>query len=277
MTLDLVDRRTRWPVTPNAVDQIDLTTNPRRHRKDRRRHDGCSEPARWTTFLVTLLIILTLVVDAWDFLSKLADDRDGLGAPVRHRLVPAARALRHRHAGVGTLHRHRDRDARGGTARPRRRRLPGRVRHASSAAHGQADRRDPWPASRAWCSATSRSRSSTPSSLTRLFSGADQAFTLAAAGIGVGDPDDSDHRHPSPRTPCAPCRWRCARRSYGLGAQRDAVDVPGRVPGRHLGHRRRHHPRHLASDRRDDGGRHRGRSSRRWALAAAIRSIRGRR
>jgi phosphate transport system permease protein len=33
-----------------------------------------------TTFLVTLLIIGTLAFDAWDFLSKLADTDDGLGA-----------------------------------------------------------------------------------------------------------------------------------------------------------------------------------------------------
>jgi phosphate transport system permease protein len=50
----------------------------------RRRTDGA---ARWVfrlaalaTFLVTLLIIGTLAFDAWDYLSKLADTENGLGA-----------------------------------------------------------------------------------------------------------------------------------------------------------------------------------------------------
>jgi len=58
---------------------IDLTTNPSRRRKD--------TAARWffrlgalTTMVVTLLIIVTLLADAWEFLSKHADTDDGLGA-----------------------------------------------------------------------------------------------------------------------------------------------------------------------------------------------------
>jgi phosphate transport system permease protein len=58
---------------------ISLRTDPRRRRTD--------TSMRWlfrlaavTTFLVTLAIIATLVVDAWGFLSKLADTDDGLGA-----------------------------------------------------------------------------------------------------------------------------------------------------------------------------------------------------
>jgi phosphate transport system permease protein len=57
---------------------LDLTTTPRRRRKD--------VAARWlfrlgalTTLLVTLLIIFTLVIDAWDFISKLGDHEGGLG------------------------------------------------------------------------------------------------------------------------------------------------------------------------------------------------------
>src|SRR5690606_21940209 len=57
----------------------DLTTRPGRRRRD--------AAARWmfrigalTTLVVTLLIIATLVVDAWEFVSKLADSDDGLGA-----------------------------------------------------------------------------------------------------------------------------------------------------------------------------------------------------
>jgi phosphate transport system permease protein len=58
---------------------VDLRTRPARRRRDR--------IARWlfrsaaaTTFVVTILIIGTLVFDAWDFLSSLADTDDGLGA-----------------------------------------------------------------------------------------------------------------------------------------------------------------------------------------------------
>jgi len=63
--------------SPSA--SIDLTTRPGRRRRD--------AAARWmfrigalTTLVVTLLIIATLVVDAWEFVSKLADSDDGLGA-----------------------------------------------------------------------------------------------------------------------------------------------------------------------------------------------------
>lgn len=56
-----------------TITESDLTTAPRRRRAD----DG----ARWffraaavTTLMITVLIILTLVVDAWDFLAKLGDD-----------------------------------------------------------------------------------------------------------------------------------------------------------------------------------------------------------
>lgn len=62
--------------TPVAID---LTTGARRRRAD--------AAARWgfrlgalTTLLVTLLIIFTLFADAWEFVTKLADTDDGLGA-----------------------------------------------------------------------------------------------------------------------------------------------------------------------------------------------------
>ncbi|MEX0846702.1 MAG: phosphate ABC transporter permease subunit PstC [Ilumatobacteraceae bacterium] len=58
---------------------ISLRTDPKRRRKD--------TAARWvfkaaaaTTFAVTVLIIFTLVVDAWGFLSNLSDTDDGLGS-----------------------------------------------------------------------------------------------------------------------------------------------------------------------------------------------------
>lgn len=56
-----------------TITEADLTTAPKRRRAD--------TAARWffraaalTTLLITVLIILTLVVDAWDFLMKLNDD-----------------------------------------------------------------------------------------------------------------------------------------------------------------------------------------------------------
>lgn len=64
------------PAPPIAID---LTTGSRRRRAD--------TVARWgfrlgaiTTLIVTLLIIFTLLFDAWDFISKLADTDNGLGA-----------------------------------------------------------------------------------------------------------------------------------------------------------------------------------------------------
>jgi phosphate transport system permease protein len=56
-----------------TITELDLTTAPKRRRAD--------TAARWffragalTTLLITVLIIVTLVVDAWDFLVKLNDD-----------------------------------------------------------------------------------------------------------------------------------------------------------------------------------------------------------
>ena len=58
---------------------LDLTTSAARRRSD--------TIARWffllgavTTLTVTVLIIVTLFADAWEFISKLADSDDGLGA-----------------------------------------------------------------------------------------------------------------------------------------------------------------------------------------------------
>ncbi|MDJ0771221.1 MAG: phosphate ABC transporter permease subunit PstC [Ilumatobacter sp.] len=63
----------------DAQPSIDFTTSPGRRRRD--------QSARWVfrsgavaTLLVTILIIFTLVFDAWEYLSKLADTEDGLGA-----------------------------------------------------------------------------------------------------------------------------------------------------------------------------------------------------
>jgi phosphate transport system permease protein len=66
-------------VAPPRPTSIDLRTNPSRRRKN--------TAAMWvfrlaaiTTFAVTIAIILTLVIDAADFVRKLSDTDDGLGA-----------------------------------------------------------------------------------------------------------------------------------------------------------------------------------------------------
>jgi phosphate transport system permease protein len=56
---------------------IVLVTAPRRRRRDRAARAAFLSAAV-ATFVVTVLIILTLVTDSWEFLSKLADE-DGLG------------------------------------------------------------------------------------------------------------------------------------------------------------------------------------------------------
>jgi phosphate transport system permease protein len=64
---------------PGSTDAVPIL----RTRAGRRRKDGI---ARWvfrlaavSTFAITLLIIGTLVFDAWDFLQKLSEREDGLG------------------------------------------------------------------------------------------------------------------------------------------------------------------------------------------------------
>jgi phosphate transport system permease protein len=61
------------------VTQLDLRTRPARRRRDRIARLAF-QSAALTTFLITLLIIGTLVFDAFDYLSKLADTDNGLGA-----------------------------------------------------------------------------------------------------------------------------------------------------------------------------------------------------
>lgn len=67
-------------VTSLSPDQpIDLTTRPgRRHRDTAAK--WAFRTAAFTTLLVTILIIVTLVFDAWQFLSKLSESESGLGA-----------------------------------------------------------------------------------------------------------------------------------------------------------------------------------------------------
>ncbi len=70
---------TATSVVSHPPPSIDLTTRPGRRHRD--------TAARWvfrtgaaTTLLVTVLIIVTLVFDAWTFLQNLSQTDDGLGA-----------------------------------------------------------------------------------------------------------------------------------------------------------------------------------------------------
>jgi phosphate transport system permease protein len=168
--------------TPAA--KIDLSTNRRRHRKD--------VAARWmfragalTTFLVTVLIILTLVVDAFDFISKLLDEEGGLGRlsdigwfprrglfdiatlVIGTLLVSGIAMLVAVPLGLGVavyLAEYAPRKVRG-VVKPVVEMLAG----IPSVVLGY------------FAIATIN-----PEFVTRLFSGADKAFTIMAAGIGVG-------------------------------------------------------------------------------------------
>ncbi|MEN9504761.1 MAG: phosphate transporter permease subunit PstC [Actinomycetota bacterium] len=167
-----------------APTSTDLRTNPRRRRADRR--------ARWffiaaavTTLVVTVLIILTLVVDAASFLSKLADTDEGLGGlfdigwfprrgifdigtlVVGTFIVTGIAMLVAVPLGLGSAIYLSE------YARPRVRRtvkpvleilagIPSVVLGYFAIAYIN------------------------PNLIVKLFSGADKAFTLAAAGIGVG-------------------------------------------------------------------------------------------
>ncbi len=63
----------------NDAAPLQFRTAPRRRRSNTRARVVFTAAAL-STFVVTLLIIGTLVVDAWSYLSKLADTDDGLGS-----------------------------------------------------------------------------------------------------------------------------------------------------------------------------------------------------
>ena len=80
------------PTRPAHPSQASRTaTATARGRRSRR--------AALTTFAVTLLIIVTLVFDAWDFICKLADSEEGLGSLFEIGWFPRRGHVRHRHAG----------------------------------------------------------------------------------------------------------------------------------------------------------------------------------
>lgn len=170
--------------TAQPARSPDLRTNPRRRRADRR--------ARWffvaaaiTTFIVTVLIILTLVVDAASFLSKLADTDDGLGSLFDIGWFPRRGIFDIGTLIVGTLM---------VTGIAMMVAVPlglGSAIYLSEFARPRI-RRTVKPVLEILAGIPSvvlgyfAIAYINPNLITKLFSGADRAFTLAAAGIGVG-------------------------------------------------------------------------------------------
>jgi phosphate transport system permease protein len=167
-----------------AAARIDLTTNPRRRRKDTAAR-WMFRAGAWATFLVTVLIILTLVVDAWDFVSKLSDEEGGLtrlsdlGWFPRRGLYDIATLV------IGTLL------VTGiamlvaiplglGVAVYLAEYAPSRVRNVVKP---MVEMLAGIPSVVLGYFAIATIN---PEFVTRVFSGADKAFTLVAAGIGVG-------------------------------------------------------------------------------------------
>jgi phosphate transport system permease protein len=204
-------------MTTSAAPTIDLTTNPRRRHKD--------TFFRWvfragalTTFLVTVLIIVTLAVDAWDFLSKLADDK-GFGALIDIGWFPRRGLFDIGTLVIGTLL---------VTAIAMLVAVPlglGAAVYLAEYARPKV-RRTVKPIIELLAGIPSvvlgyfAIAVINPEFVTRLFSGADKAFTIAAAGIGVGIltiPIIATVAEDALRA--VPMALREA--SYGLGAQRE--------------------------------------------------------
>ena len=220
--------------------------------------------AALTTFVITLLIIGTLVFDAWDYLSKLADTDDGLGALFDIGWFPRRGIFDIATLVVGTLI---------VTGIAMLVAVPlglGAAVYLSEYAKPRV-RRIFKPIIEILAGIPSvvlgyfAIAFINPNLVANLFSSANKAFTLAAAGMAVGVltipiiasvTEDALRAVPM------------ALREALVRTRRKAIpdDVQNRLPGRDLGDRRRAHPRHVESDRRDDGGRHRGRGNRRWAL-----------
>lgn len=160
-----------------------LTTDPRRRRRDRLAR-GFFTSAAVTTLVVTLLIIFTLVVDSWGYITKL-NDAQGLGAlteigwfPRRGLfdvstlivgtfIVTGIAMLVAVPLGLGTAVYLAE------YARPRLRRV---IKPIIEVLAGI-------PSVVLGYFAISFIN---PNVITALFSGANKAFTLAAAGVGVG-------------------------------------------------------------------------------------------
>jgi phosphate transport system permease protein len=204
-------------ITPPEPAALRLRT-----RSGRRRADAT---ARWVfraaaiaTFIVTLLIIGTLVFDAWDFLSKLADTDDGLGALFDIGWFPRRGMFDISTLFVGTL-------IVTGIAM-----LVAVPLGVGSAIYLSEYAR---PRLRRWVKPIIEVLAGIPSVvlgyfaiatinpnlITNIFSGANKAFTLAAAGIAVGIltiPIIASVTEDALRAVPMPLR----EASYGLGAER---------------------------------------------------------
>jgi len=168
------------PPSPSVV----LRTDPRRRRRDA----GARlvfRLAALMTFVITLLIIGTLLIDAWDYLSKLARTDDGLGSLFDIGWFPRRGIFGISTLFVGTLIVTGIAMlvamplGLGGAiylaefARPRVRRIFKPVLEVLAGIPSVV---------LGYFAITFIN----PEIVTRLFSGANQAFTLMAAGIGVG-------------------------------------------------------------------------------------------
>ena len=144
---------------------------------------------------------------------------------------------------------------------PRRGDLPVRVRHARASGGPSSRSSRPWPASRAWSSATSRSRSSTRTSC-RSCSRARRHLQPLAAGIGRRASSRPRSWPRWPRTRCTPSPTRSARRRTGSAPGSTTASLRVVFPAAVSGHRGRADPRLLARRRRDDDRGDRGRRDR---------------
>jgi phosphate transport system permease protein len=181
--------------------------------------------ARWAfrlaalmTFAVTVLIIVTLVFDAWDFLRQLADSDDGLGSLFTLGWFPRRGYFDIGTLIVGTL-------VVTGIAMCVAVPLGvGTAIYLSEYARPRV-RRTLKPIIEVLAGIPSvvlgyfAIAAINPNFVTKIFSGADQAFTLMAAGIGVGIltvPIVASVTEDALRAVPMPLR----EASYGLGAQR---------------------------------------------------------
>ena len=195
---------------------------------------GCSASPHSPTFLVTLLIIGILLVDAVEYLTKLADTEDGLGSLFDIGWFPRRGIFDIGTLVVGTLIVTGIAMLIARAARPGCCHLSRRIRTPARSPHLQADhrgaRRHPERGDRLLRHRLHQPRTSS----SNLFSGANRAFTLLAAGIGVGIltiPIIASVAEDSLRA--VPMALREA--AFGLGAQRHQtsfrVVVPAGISG----------------------------------------------
>ena len=239
--------------TPIASTTLVLRTNPRRRRSD--------AVARWlfriaalSTFVITLLIIGILLVDAVEYLTKLADTDDGLGSLFDIGWFPRRGIFDIGTLVVGTLIVTEHRDVDRGAARHRCRHLPRGVR-AARVFVGSASRSSKcWPESRASSLGYFAIAFINPELVVNLFSGAEPGVHLARRRHRRRNPDHPDHR--------------LGRRGFAAGradgAARGVVRARRAAPPDELPCRRSRRRSRASSPRSSSACRER--SARRWWL-----------